>query len=69
RQRAGGKRLLKVGVENATKEYSGPIKIESTLNAQAFYEHHGFKPIQRGYFSHGVGGEPIEVVLMEMAQT
>lgn len=64
-----GKRLLEAGVEHATREYSGPIKIESTLNAQGFYERHGFKAIRKGYFSHGVGGEPIEVVLMEMAQT
>lgn len=64
-----GKRLLKAGVDNAKRGHSGPIKIESTLNAQAFYERHGFKAIQKGFFSHGVGGEPIEIVLMEMAQT
>ncbi|MCK1626306.1 GNAT family N-acetyltransferase [Bradyrhizobium sp. 160] len=63
-----GKRLLKAGVENAKRGYSGPIKIESTLNAQPFYERHGFRAIQKGFFSHGVGGEPIEIVLMEMAQ-
>lgn len=64
-----GKRLLEAGIENAARGYSGPIKIESTLNAQGFYERHGFRAIQKGYFSHGVGGEPIEIVLMEMAQT
>ncbi|KLK91936.1 acetyltransferase [Microvirga vignae] len=64
-----GKRLLKVGVENAAKGYSGSIKIESTRNAQGFCERHGFKAMQKGYFSHGVGGEPIEIVLMEMART
>ncbi|TWC00220.1 ribosomal protein S18 acetylase RimI-like enzyme [Bradyrhizobium macuxiense] len=64
-----GKRLLEAGVENAKMGYSGSIRIESTLNAQGFYEHHGFRAIEKGYFSHGVGGDPIEVVLMEMAQT
>ncbi|WP_247989336.1 GNAT family N-acetyltransferase [Bradyrhizobium sp. 186] len=64
-----GERLLKVGIEAAAKEYSGPIKIESTLNAQRFYERHGFRAIQKGYFSHGVGGEPIEIILMEMVRT
>lgn len=63
-----GKRLLKLGVEIAAKGHLGPIKIESTLNAQGFYERHGFKTIKKGYFSHGVGGNPIEIVLMEMDQ-
>ena len=63
-----GKRLLKLGVEAAAKGHSGPIMIESTLNAQGFYERHGFKPIGRGCFSHGIGGDPIEIVLMEMDQ-
>lgn len=61
-----GKRLLELGVEIAAKDHSGPIKIESTLNAQGFYERHGFKAVKKGYFSHGVGGDPIEIVLMEM---
>ncbi|WP_249808829.1 GNAT family N-acetyltransferase, partial [Bradyrhizobium sp. 174] len=63
-----GERLLKAGLEAAAKEHPGPIKIESTLNAQRFYERHGFRAIQKGYFSHGLGGDPIEIVLMEMAR-
>lgn len=63
-----GKRLLKLGVEIAAKNHSGPIKVESTLNAQAFYERHGFQPVKKGYFSHGAGGDPIEIVLMEIQQ-
>lgn len=61
-----GKQLLQIGIENATKGYSGAIKIESTLNARGFYERNGFKAVKNSYFSHGVGGEPIEIVLMEM---
>lgn len=63
-----GERLLKAGLEAAAKEHSGPITIEPTLNAQRFYERHGFRAIQKGYFSHGLGGDPIEIVLMEMAR-
>ncbi|RWR09177.1 GNAT family N-acetyltransferase [Sinirhodobacter populi] len=63
-----GARLLKLGVAAATKDHSGPVRVESTLNAQGFYERHGFKPIRTGHFSHGVGGDPIKIVLMEMNQ-
>ena len=63
-----GARLLKLGVEVAAKGHAGPVRVESTLNAQRFYERHGFKPIRTGYFSHGIGGDPIEIVLMEMDQ-
>jgi GNAT superfamily N-acetyltransferase len=63
-----GARLLKLGVGAALKDHSGPVRVESTLNAQGFYERHGFKSIGTGFFSHGVGGDPIEIVLMEMDQ-
>lgn len=61
-----GKQLLQIGIENAKKGYSGAIKIESTLNARGFSERNGFKAVKNSYFSHGGGGEPIEIVLMEM---
>lgn len=60
-----GKRLLMLGIETAAKGHSGPITVESTLNAQGFYARNGFKTIKKGHFSHGVGGNPIEIVLME----
>lgn len=63
-----GKRLLQIGVENAALGWAGPIRIESTLNAQGFYERHGFKVVRRGHFSHGVGGAPIDIVYMKLAQ-
>ncbi|WAC25661.1 GNAT family N-acetyltransferase [Ancylobacter sp. SL191] len=60
-----GRRLLEIGVEKARLGHDGPIKVESTVNAQGFYQRHGFRPVGRGYFSHGLGGDPIEIVQME----
>lgn len=62
-----GRRLLAIGIEAARRDHAGPIRIEATLNAQSFYERHGFCAMKKGYFSHGVGGDPIEIVIMEMA--
>lgn len=64
--RGVGKRLLQIGLETASKDHPGPIKLESTLNAQPFYERHGFRAVGKGQFSHGIGGNPIEIVVMEL---
>jgi GNAT superfamily N-acetyltransferase len=61
-----GARLLKMGIEAARLGHDGPVKLEATINAQSFYERHGFKPVGRGHFSHGAGGVPIEIVHMEL---
>lgn len=61
-----GKRLLEVGVERARAGHSGAIRLESTINAEGFYRRHGFRSIGHGHFSHGLGGQPIEIVHMEM---
>ncbi|MBT1154157.1 GNAT family N-acetyltransferase [Aminobacter anthyllidis] len=61
-----GKVLLEIGIQNARRDHDGPIKVESTINAEGFYRRHGFRTVERGYFSHGVGGEPIEIVHMEL---
>lgn len=62
-----GRRLLEIGIAAARRDHAGPIRIEATLNAQSFYERHGFRAVKKGYFSHGIGGDPIEIVVMEMA--
>lgn len=62
-----GKRLLQIGIETAGAGHSGPIKVEATRNAENFYRHHGFATVRTGHFSHGAGGDPIEIVLMELA--
>jgi hypothetical protein len=56
--------LLKIGIEKARLGHEGSVKLEATLNAEGFYRRHGFKAIGRGRFSHGLGGEPAEIVHM-----
>ena len=62
-----GRRLLQVGLDQARRGHVGPIKVEATINAEGFYQRHGFRSISRGYFSHGIGGDPIEIVQMELS--
>jgi GNAT superfamily N-acetyltransferase len=62
-----GKRLLEIGIARAGAGHAGPIRVESTINAEGFYRRHGFRPVGKGYFSHGLGGAPIEVVYMELS--
>jgi len=45
---------------------TGRRKVEATVTAEGFYRRHGFRPIGRGTFSHGVGGDPIAIVKMEL---
>jgi GNAT superfamily N-acetyltransferase len=61
-----GKRLLTVGIEQARLGHQGVIRVEATLNAVSFYEHHGFKITGNGVATHIVGGPPIPVVYMEL---
>ncbi|MCJ8144484.1 GNAT family N-acetyltransferase [Ancylobacter sp. A5.8] len=62
-----GSRLLAIGIAQARRDHEGPVRVESTLNAAGFYQRHGFEVVGTGFFSHGVGGAPIEIVAMEMA--
>ncbi len=62
-----GARLLSIGMARAKDHQTGPVRVESTLNAEAFYAKHGFLRQNLGQFSHGEGGYPIAVVLMEHA--
>src|ERR1700752_4402667 len=61
-----GRRLLEIGISQARLGHSGPIRLEATINAEGFYQKHGFRSIRRGHFSHGLGGEPVEIVHMEL---
>lgn len=61
-----GKRLLQTGIENARVGHDGPVRVEATRNAEGFYQRHGFKTVGTGHFSHGLGGDPIEIVHMEL---
>ena len=61
-----GAHLLKTGIDNARGPGIRVIKVESTLNAEGFYKKHGFVTQKHGVFSHGVGGQPIEIIHMEL---
>lgn len=61
-----GQRLLDIGVTQARAGHGGPVRLEATINAEAFYRRYGFRTTGRGHFSHGLGGEPIEIVYMEL---
>ena len=61
-----GKRLMEIGIALAKTNHDGPLKVEATLNAKAFYERFGFRQTGTGFFA-GRNGEwpPIEVVYLE----
>lgn len=61
-----GRRLLEIGIAAARAGHAGPIRLEATINAEGFYQRHGFRTTGRGVFSHGLGGDPIEIVHMEL---
>ncbi len=61
-----GGRLLEIGVAAARDGHDGPVRLESTINAAGFYRRHGFREVGRGHFSHGLGGDPIEIIHMEL---
>ncbi|PLP61204.1 GNAT family N-acetyltransferase [Mesorhizobium loti] len=61
-----GSKLLEIGIAKARLDHEGLIRVEATLNAEGFYARHGFRPVEHGFFSHGVGGDPIGIVLMEL---
>ncbi|MDD2058786.1 GNAT family N-acetyltransferase [Pseudomonas sp. GD03860] len=61
-----GARLLHIGIDKAQAPGIDMIKVESTLNAEGFYQKHGFVTRRRGFFSHGIGGQPIDIVHMEL---
>ncbi|TCK28933.1 GNAT family acetyltransferase [Ancylobacter aquaticus] len=61
-----GARLLDIGIGKARLGHAGPVKVEATVNAEGFYRRHGFRAVAKGYFSHGIGSDPIEIVHMEL---
>ena len=57
-----GRCLLELGVAAALRD--GCVRLESTLNAVAFYERYGFKAVGRQNYQHELGGLPVEIVQM-----
>jgi GNAT superfamily N-acetyltransferase len=58
-----GRLILERALEVARGNHSGPVRVESTLNASSFYEHHGFVQVKRATVSRNQVEVP--TVLME----
>ena len=61
-----GSRLLDLGLQQARIGHAGPVRLEATRNAESFYRRHGFRTLGPGVFSHGLGGDPVAIVRMEL---
>ena len=59
-----GRLILDRALEAARFNHSGPVRVESTLNARSFYEHHGFVEVKRATVSRNQVEVP--VVVMEL---
>ena len=57
-----GSFLLSHGLEIARRAHQGPIKLIATLNAEAFYERHGFAATKR----YSVKRNNVDVPVVEM---
>lgn len=57
-----GNSLMDVGLTMAQRGHDGPIRIESTKNAESFYAKFGFRKVGDGVFSRGGSSVSIEVV-------
>lgn len=62
--RGVGRAILNYALEIAHRDHDGPIRVESTLDATAFYEKHGFREIARSTIKRNEVDVP--VVLMEL---
>jgi GNAT superfamily N-acetyltransferase len=58
-----GTALLSHGLQMACRGHAGPIRVVATLNAQSFYEKHGFREVRRSAMPRN--GVEIPVVEME----
>jgi len=57
-----GTLLLQRALEIARRNYDGPIRLESTLNAISFYERAGFRAIERSGVQRGNVVVPVVVM-------
>jgi GNAT superfamily N-acetyltransferase len=57
-----GRLILARAVDLARDGHSGPIRVQSTLNATSFYEHHGFVEVKRATVSRNQVEVPIVVM-------
>jgi len=57
-----GSALLRYALERARQSHSGPITVESTLNASAFYARRGFREVKRSTVKRNRVEVPIVVM-------
>jgi GNAT superfamily N-acetyltransferase len=57
-----GRLILDRALELARGNHLGPVRVESTLNASSFYEHHGFVEVRRATVSRNQVEVPIVVM-------
>jgi GNAT superfamily N-acetyltransferase len=62
-----GRIILTHALELAHRGRSGPIRVESTLNASSFYQHHGLVEVQRSSVKRNHVGVPIVVMEQRVA--
>ncbi|HEX3053615.1 MAG TPA: GNAT family N-acetyltransferase [Aggregatilineaceae bacterium] len=60
-----GASLLDYAVARARLGHSGPIKVVATLNAQSFYEKHGFSPVKQ----YSISRADFDFPVVEMSGT
>jgi putative acetyltransferase len=58
-----GRLILDRAIDLARDGHSGSIRVESTLNASSFYEHHGFVEVKRATVSRNQ--VEVAIVIME----
>lgn len=61
-----GARLARLGIALALADADGPVILQATLNARAFYERCGFRFEGEGAYANGTGGLPVRVVNMRL---
>jgi predicted N-acetyltransferase YhbS len=63
-ERHVGSAIMQHALKIARTEHAGPVRLEATLNAVGFYEHFGFRPLERSSLQRGLITVPI--ILMEL---
>lgn len=67
--RGVGRTLLETAAAAIRATGAAKVVVEATTNARDFYVRQGFIETGRGEFSHGEGGEPLQIVKMERSLT
>jgi len=57
-----GDSLMKIALSRALEGGISKVRVESTRNAQSFYERYGFRKHGEGIFSRGGSGVSIEII-------